>query len=328
MSRNGAGVYSLPAGSTVTNGDVSDATDINTPLADIAADLNVARPIVAGGTGAVTAAAALVNLGLTATAAEINIMDGVTATAAELNILDGATLTATELNYVDGVTSSIQTQLDAKQPLDADLTALAGLASAGMIARTGAGTVAARTLTAGTGISIINGDGVAGNPTITAGAAGWEAYNTTGDGKFYDFAVHGAVASVETPTFADGYEYMIIAESFGKGVSGAALTFQIELYRNQAAAYAGAAAFFLTTGTAALSVTGFVALYLPRRTVRSHYIIGHMSTDTTDTTTSGGLNYDRVHHTTATKIDKARVSWSTAALSTSGKLYLYRRILA
>ena len=39
---------------------------------------------------------------------------GVTATSAELNILDGATLTTTELNYVDGVTSAIQTQLDAK----------------------------------------------------------------------------------------------------------------------------------------------------------------------------------------------------------------------
>jgi hypothetical protein len=39
---------------------------------------------------------------------------GVTASAAELNILDGATLTTTELNYVDGVTSSIQTQLNAK----------------------------------------------------------------------------------------------------------------------------------------------------------------------------------------------------------------------
>lgn len=41
---------------------------------------------------------------------------GLTATAAELNILDGATLTVTELNYVDGVTSAIQTQLDAKAP--------------------------------------------------------------------------------------------------------------------------------------------------------------------------------------------------------------------
>jgi hypothetical protein len=38
----------------------------------------------------------------------------VTATAAELNILDGATLTTAELNYLDGVTSAVQTQLDAK----------------------------------------------------------------------------------------------------------------------------------------------------------------------------------------------------------------------
>lgn len=38
----------------------------------------------------------------------------VTASAAELNILDGATLSTTELNYLDGVTSAVQTQLDAK----------------------------------------------------------------------------------------------------------------------------------------------------------------------------------------------------------------------
>lgn len=51
---------------------------------------------------------------VTATAAELNILDGVTADATELNILDGATLTTTELNYVDGVTSAIQTLLDGK----------------------------------------------------------------------------------------------------------------------------------------------------------------------------------------------------------------------
>lgn len=56
----------------------------------------------------------LSQLGVTATAAELNIMDGVTATAAEINKLDGATVTTTELNYVSGVTSKIQTQLDAK----------------------------------------------------------------------------------------------------------------------------------------------------------------------------------------------------------------------
>ena len=41
----------------------------------------------------------------------------VTATAAELNILDGVTATAAELNFVDGVTSNVQTQLNTKAPL-------------------------------------------------------------------------------------------------------------------------------------------------------------------------------------------------------------------
>ena len=43
---------------------------------------------------------------ITATAAELNIMDGVTASTAELNILDGVTATAAELNILDGVTAS------------------------------------------------------------------------------------------------------------------------------------------------------------------------------------------------------------------------------
>lgn len=38
----------------------------------------------------------------------------VTASAAEVNVLDGITASTTELNYVDGVTSSIQNQLDSK----------------------------------------------------------------------------------------------------------------------------------------------------------------------------------------------------------------------
>jgi hypothetical protein len=46
--------------------------------------------------------------------------------------------------------------------------ALHNLATNGIIARTNTGTVAARTITAGTDISVTNGDGVAGNPTINA----------------------------------------------------------------------------------------------------------------------------------------------------------------
>ncbi len=53
---------------------------------------------------AITATAAELNIldGVTATASELNILDGVTSTAAELNILDGVTSTASELNLVDG----------------------------------------------------------------------------------------------------------------------------------------------------------------------------------------------------------------------------------
>ena len=48
---------------------------------------------------------------VTATQAELNIMDGVTASTAEINLLDGVTATTAEINYLDGVTSNIQTQI-------------------------------------------------------------------------------------------------------------------------------------------------------------------------------------------------------------------------
>jgi len=68
-----------------------------------------------GGT-TITATAAELNImdGVTATATELNIMDGVTATTTELNIMDGVTATTAELNHVDGVTGNIQTALDSK----------------------------------------------------------------------------------------------------------------------------------------------------------------------------------------------------------------------
>jgi hypothetical protein len=103
-----------------------------------------------------------------------DLLDGTTAIKPNLSEglwkVGGTAITATaaEINYIDGVTSAIQTQLDNKQALDADLTAIAGLSSNGLVARTGAGTAAARTVTAGTGITVTNGDGASGNPTVAA----------------------------------------------------------------------------------------------------------------------------------------------------------------
>jgi hypothetical protein len=48
-----------------------------------------------------------------------------------LGSLASSITTSTELTYIHGVTSAIQTQLDGKQPLDADLTALAALTGEG-----------------------------------------------------------------------------------------------------------------------------------------------------------------------------------------------------
>jgi len=62
MSRNGSGVYSLPAGSTAVTGDVAAASVHNTPLTDLETDMNTARPVVAGGTGATSRTAARQNL--------------------------------------------------------------------------------------------------------------------------------------------------------------------------------------------------------------------------------------------------------------------------
>lgn len=64
MPRDGSGVYSKPAGSTATTGDVALAATHNNPIDDLVTDANTARPVVAGGTGAATALAARANLGV------------------------------------------------------------------------------------------------------------------------------------------------------------------------------------------------------------------------------------------------------------------------
>lgn len=63
MPRNGSGVYSLPAGSTFTPNTLAQSSVVNAINNDIMTDLNTPRPIVAGGTGSSSAAAALVALG-------------------------------------------------------------------------------------------------------------------------------------------------------------------------------------------------------------------------------------------------------------------------
>jgi hypothetical protein len=110
-------LYCDGAGSGAAVVDISNGFDATT-LADLgvtasAAELNLLDGVTATTAelnilDGVTATAAELNLldGVTASTAELNILDGVTASTAELNILDGVTATASELNQLDGVTLS------------------------------------------------------------------------------------------------------------------------------------------------------------------------------------------------------------------------------
>jgi hypothetical protein len=113
-----------------------------------------------------------------------NLSDlGVTASAAELNILDGLTADTTELNYTDGVTSNIQTQLDAK-PDTADLLQMTSktVATSGWTAET-------KTSTSGTSYTyyyrfavtgITANDFVDGSITSGTYTGNWAVESTSG----------------------------------------------------------------------------------------------------------------------------------------------------
>jgi len=88
-----------------------DASTDNTFRLFVDTQTEPSTTVNTGATG--YAAGTLIAGEVSMTTLDINGTD-VTATAAELNILDGVTATTAELNYTDGVTSNIQTQLDTK----------------------------------------------------------------------------------------------------------------------------------------------------------------------------------------------------------------------
>jgi len=122
-----------------------------------------------GGTGATTDSAARTALGLgtiaTQNANNVTITGGSVTLTSALAIASGGTAATsvsqarTNLGLVIG--SDIQ-------PFSNELTAIAGATSAtGFYVRLGSASVVERTITAGTNISITNGNGVSGNPVIT-----------------------------------------------------------------------------------------------------------------------------------------------------------------
>lgn len=146
MPRNAASVYSLPAGNPVIPGTTITTTWANTTLDDIA--LALTNSLSTDGS---TATVSLANK---------TLQNAVSLTlTTPLAIASGGTGASTA--------AGARTNLGV-QPLDADLTAIAALATSGFPARIAADTWAMRFIS-GTAnkITVSNQDGIAGNPTIT-----------------------------------------------------------------------------------------------------------------------------------------------------------------
>lgn len=107
--------------------------------------------------------------------------------------LDVKTATTRAVNTSTGLTGGGNLTADRMLALTGQALALHNLAVNGIIARTAAGVVAARSFVGGTGISVTNGDGVAGNPTVALTGQALALHN---------LATTGLVTRTTADTFA------------------------------------------------------------------------------------------------------------------------------
>ena len=176
MTLDGSGVLSVPAGITANlTGNSSTATKLATARTiSLTGDVTYTSGSFDGSAN-VTGTATLANSGVTAgtynnsataiTPFTVDAKGRITATGAAVTITPAfSSLTGKPTTLSGyGITDA--------QPLDAELTAFSGLATNGLVVKTGAGAAATRSIAvSGTGLSITNADGVAGNPTITSNA--------------------------------------------------------------------------------------------------------------------------------------------------------------
>jgi hypothetical protein len=224
-----AGDYSAGIVSNTPAGDIS-ATDVQAAINELDAEK---QAVITG------AASTITSVNLATDRAVITNGSGKIAVSP---------VTSAELGYVSGVTSAIQTQLDNKQPLDADLTAIAGLASSGLVAKTGAGTAATRTITGSSNVTVTNGDGAAGNPTLDLSNTGVTAGSYTAADIVVD--AKGRIVSASSnpgPVYNQDLAFCINDDFTGSAVTTGSYGFQTSNAGTGATTTTGNTTFMNTT---------------------------------------------------------------------------------
>lgn len=156
-----------------------------------ASNVNGTVSVNNGGTGGTTEATARAGLGLgsvsTQNANSIAITGGTISGITDLAIADGGTGASNATGARANLGLSIGSDV---QPFSNELTAIAGAsASTGFYTRLGTGSVTERTFTAGTnGITVVNGDGILGNPVIDISTSATLSVNSVTASTFVSVA--------------------------------------------------------------------------------------------------------------------------------------------
>lgn len=142
--------------------------------------------------------------------------------AVPIPIADGGTNATTATNARTQLGLAIGTDV---QAFDSDLSALAANTTNGLWARTGTGTGSARTI-AGTAneVTLTNGDGVSGNPTVSLPSAltftGKTITGGTYSSPLFSGTIDGWVASGETWTYASQSQFTVSGDVTSKYPKG------------------------------------------------------------------------------------------------------------
>jgi hypothetical protein len=162
--------------------------------------------------------------------------------------------------------------------------------------------------------------------TAPTNHAAWHPYNrfaagSTNTGRIYNFGTDGAVSTVITPDYVDGYEYRIRFNGVQPGAT--AVDLQIENYRETDATYSAAHALGGSFAAAAL-VSGYIELPSVRISQRTHVFRAYFQREGANAAVAA-VTADRADQfTTAQPILRSRVRFVGTTFQ-AGQIFLERR---